>query len=73
MQEMARSRGQGGGRGGPPRDPAARAEHDAWIHDKIEQGDPQRQAYVSEFWKALRQRRRDMGLPADPPSPGRGS
>jgi hypothetical protein len=63
MQEMAAGRGRRAG--GPPRDPTARAEHDAWMHDKIEQGDPQRQAYVGELWKALRQRRAEMGLPPD--------
>jgi hypothetical protein len=64
MQEMASNRGQRAG--GPPRDGKARAEHDAWMRDRIEHGDPQRQAYVGEFWKALRQRRAELGLPADP-------
>jgi hypothetical protein len=63
MQEAAAGRGE---RRGPPREGQARAEHDAWMQEKIEHGDPQRQAYMSEFWKALRQRRREMGLPPDP-------
>ena len=53
--------------GGPPRGGGAndpgRAERKKWMQDKIEQGNPQSQAYMSEFFKALMEARQKAGLP----------
>jgi hypothetical protein len=65
-----------------PADPQAQAQRNArrqqereegrkWMQNQIEHGDPQRQAYVSEFFKALRERRMQLGLPPEPAPPGR--
>jgi hypothetical protein len=45
----------------------ARQRIETWV----EQGNPQRQAYLSEFFKALRERRIERGLPPEPDFPGR--
>lgn len=39
-----------------------RASRREFVQDRIEQGNPQRQAYVGEFFKALAQRRAERGL-----------
>ena len=47
-----------------------REEGMKWIERMVERGNPQKQAYVSEFMKAMRARRIERGLPADPPNRG---
>lgn len=44
------------------------AERRRGMQQRIERGNPQRQAYVSEFFKALQKRRDELGLPRNGPS-----
>ncbi|MCC7144887.1 MAG: hypothetical protein IT443_00425 [Phycisphaeraceae bacterium] len=48
----------------PPGNPAQR------MKNRMEKGNPQRQAYMSEFRKAMMERRKERGLPSAP-APGR--
>jgi hypothetical protein len=52
--------------GGPPTDPEEREQRRADARQRMMQytqyGDPQNQAYVQEFWKAVRQRRQELGI-----------
>lgn len=49
-----------------------RDEFREFVEDQIETGNPQSQAYVAEFFKNLRERRIQLGLPAHPDFPNRG-
>jgi len=70
MEMAARAAGKmppgprGGGGGGDANAAQRRAERKKWMQDKIENGNPQSQAYMSEFFKALMDRRKELGLPA---------
>ncbi len=44
-------------------DPDRRAEMKQWIQDRIERGNPQQQAYMFEYMRAVRQRREDSSHP----------
>lgn len=68
MQEMA-PRGGGGNPGPRPGNDANRQERQKWFQDRIEHGNPQAQAYMSEFFKALIERRKDLGLSPLPAGP----
>lgn len=48
------------------------AEGKSRIQKRIEKGNPQRQAYMSEFFKAVRERRKELGLPDHPGPRGGG-
>ena len=84
LQEMMRLGGQVAGQarrfgvGRPastqPADDARRqqrmAEFKKSMQQAVETGNPQRQAYMMEFMKTLRNRRVEKGLDPDPPMPG---
>ncbi|MCE9590594.1 MAG: hypothetical protein K8S99_08740 [Planctomycetes bacterium] len=70
--------GAGGGPGGGDRPPMSDADRAKWQQERqnqfqsrrqqrIEHGNPQKQAYMAEFMKALRARRQQLGLPAGGP------
>lgn len=60
---------------GQPGSANRRDERKKMFHNRIQTGDPQDQAYMGEYFKALMERRRELGLPDRPshrPSGGGG-
>lgn len=56
--------------GAPSGQPGAtnrREERKKMFQNRIQTGDPQDQAYMGEYFKALMERRRELGLPDHPP------
>ncbi len=52
---------------GQPSATNRREERKKMFQDRIQTGDPQDQAYMGEYFKALMERRRELGLPDRPP------
>lgn len=66
MMKGRRTEGGGGNKGPRPGGDNRRAERKKMFQDRIQNGDPQDQAYMGEYMKALMQRRRELGLPESP-------
>ena len=66
MEQMMR-RNREGGSDRPRSNGGNREEWRRRFEERIETGDPQKQAYVGEFFKAMRLRRQELGLDPLPP------